>query len=87
MPALLGVLMDDPYDAIRYMADRSLRSLPGVDAASLEYDPIPRPDTRPPFAPRAARLSDLSHKDASRVQNVIRTLMPMRDERAVMLLE
>ncbi|HET8935235.1 MAG TPA: multiheme c-type cytochrome [Polyangiales bacterium] len=86
-PALLGVLMDDPYDAVRYMAGRALKSLPEFQASSLDFDPVPRPETRPPFAPRAARLSDLPHQQADRVQQAINRLLPSRDQRAVMLLE
>jgi hypothetical protein len=84
---LLGVLMDDPYDAVRYMAGRALKSLPDVDSSSLHYDAVPRPDTRPPFAPRVARLSSLTHKQFERVDQTITRLLPSRDERAVMLLE
>jgi nitrate/TMAO reductase-like tetraheme cytochrome c subunit len=87
LPPLLGVLMDDPYDAVRYMAGRALKTLPDVDAASLGYDPVPRPETRPPFAPRAARLSGMTHQQSDRVQQVITRLLPSRDQRAVMLLE
>jgi hypothetical protein len=28
MPALLGVLIDDPYDAVRYVAGHALKPLP-----------------------------------------------------------
>jgi hypothetical protein len=35
-PPLLAVLLDDPYDAVRYHANRSLRRIPGFDA--IEYD-------------------------------------------------
>jgi hypothetical protein len=87
LPSLVGVLMDDPYDAVRYMAGRALKSLPEVNASALDYDPVPRPDTRPPFAAQAARLSDLTHQQADRVQQVIGRLLPSRDQRAVMLLE
>jgi hypothetical protein len=87
LPALLGVLMDDPYDAVRYMAGRALKSLPNVDSSGLDYDAVPRPETRPAFAPRAARLSDLSHQQADRVQQALGRLLPSRDQRAVMLLE
>ena len=87
MPAVLGVLMDDPYDAVRYMAGRALKSLPDVDSSALDYDPVPRPDTRPPFAPRAARLSSLTHQQSERVGQTVTRLLPSRDDRAVMLLE
>jgi hypothetical protein len=87
LPALLGVLMDDPYDAIRYMAGRALKGLPDVDATGLDYDPVPRPETRSAVAPKAARLSGLTHQQAERVQQTIGRLLPSRDSRAVMLLE
>jgi nitrate/TMAO reductase-like tetraheme cytochrome c subunit len=87
MPPLLGLLMDDPYDAIRYMAGRALKSLPGVDSSQLGYDPVPRPETRPPFAPQAARLSDHTHQQSESVRRTITRLLPSRDQRAVMLLE
>jgi Cytochrome c554 and c-prime len=53
LPAVLGVLMDDPYDAVRYAAGRSLRSLEGFDG--LEYDFVPRPDSRAAIAGEIAR--------------------------------
>ncbi len=84
---ILGVLMDDPYDAVRYMAGRALKSLPDVDSSALQYDPVPRPDTRPPFARRTARLSSLTHQQSERVGQTIDRLLPSRDDRAVMLLE
>jgi formate-dependent nitrite reductase cytochrome c552 subunit len=87
LPPLLGVLMDDPYDAVRYMAGRALKGLPDVDSSGLVYDAVPRPETRPPMAPQAARLSDLTHQQAERVQQTITRLLPSRDQRAVMLLE
>jgi hypothetical protein len=87
MPALLGVLMDDPYDAVRYIAGRSLRSLPGVDAASLNYDFVPRPNTRQPMAARVAALTKLSPEDQARLRQLFARLLPTRDHRAVVLLE
>lgn len=44
MAPFLAPLLDDPYDAVRFVASRSLRALPGFDA--LEYDFV---------APSAAR--------------------------------
>ncbi len=40
----LAQLMDDPYDAVRIIASRSLRRLPGVDADG--YDPLDAPAGR-----------------------------------------
>jgi hypothetical protein len=36
MPPHLATLLDDPYDAVRFIAERSLRSLPGF--GTLQYD-------------------------------------------------
>ena len=44
MAPFLAPLLDDPYDAVRFVASRTLRALPGFDA--LEYDFV---------APSAAR--------------------------------
>lgn len=49
-PPVLGVLMDDPYDAVRYIAGRSLRQLAGFER--FAYDFVPAPDSRPAAAPR-----------------------------------
>jgi Cytochrome c7 and related cytochrome c len=87
VPALLGVLMDDPYDAVRYIAGHSLESLPGVDAASLHYDFVPRPNTRQPMAARVAGLTKLSPSDRARLTELFARLLPTRDHRAVVLLE
>jgi hypothetical protein len=74
---LLGELMDDPYDAVRYIAERSLRSL-GTDARALGYDFVPRPETRPAFAPRLA--NDVSAEQRALFTRLLsaRDLHPMR---------
>jgi hypothetical protein len=87
LPALLGVLMDDPYDAVRYIAERSLRSLPGVDASKLQYDFVLPPGKRPPVAARVAQLSVESAADQQRTAAWIARLLPLRDQRPVLLLE
>lgn len=89
MPALLGVLMDDPYDAVRYIAGHSLRTLPNVDLTTLNYDFVPRPDTRAPVAPRVASLQrpPLSAAEAERQRALFQRLLPGRNHRAVILLE
>lgn len=96
-PALLGVLMDDPYDAVRYIAERSLRSLPGLNLADVErlqYDFVSRPETRAPVAQRIAglRIERPQHDpyaaaDDARIQGLIQRLLPLRDQRPVTLLE
>ncbi len=44
MPPFLAQLLDDPYDAVRFIASRSLKSLPAF--ASLEYDFVAPPRSR-----------------------------------------
>jgi hypothetical protein len=95
---VLGILMDDPYDAVRYIAGRSLRRAPGFER--FEYDFVPAPDLRPPVTPRvlstwqqqgkSARagrrelLIDASGRlDQARVSELLQT----RDNRPVHLLE
>ena len=51
---LLGVLLDDPYDAVRIVAARSLRRIPGF--AGFEYDSTPAPDSRPSASERVFAL-------------------------------
>lgn len=87
MPALLGMLMDDPYDSVRYIAERSLRALPDVDTRALHYDYVPRPGTRPPAASEVARLGALAEPEAASLASEMRRLKPLRDHRAVLLLE
>jgi hypothetical protein len=55
LPPFLGLLMDDPYDAVRLIAHRSLRTLGDFD--ELQYDSIPAPAERPAVAPRVTALA------------------------------
>lgn len=50
MVPFLGVLMDDPYDAVRHIAVRSLRTF--QDFEKFEFDSVPRPHERNPVVPR-----------------------------------
>lgn len=50
MPPFLAVLLEDPYDAVRYIAGRSLMSLP--DYQDLRYDFISAPEVRAETAER-----------------------------------
>ncbi|HKU39652.1 MAG TPA: multiheme c-type cytochrome [Polyangiales bacterium] len=87
LPALLGVLMDDPYDAVRYVAERSLRALPGVDTAQLDYDFVQPPERRAPVAARVAELARAKPEDRERTAAWTARLLPLRDQRPVLLLE
>jgi formate-dependent nitrite reductase cytochrome c552 subunit len=50
MPAHLSTLLDDPYDAVRFIAYRSMRSLPAFAAFTGDF-----------LAPPAQRRSDMAH--------------------------
>ncbi len=52
-PYLLQLLLDDPYPAVRIVAARSLRSLPGFE--DLRYDPTGPPEERAGAAREAFR--------------------------------
>ncbi len=68
---ILGQLLDDPYPAVRFIARRSLGSLPGFPG--LPYDFAPAPNERAPARPvvwtawRSARHSNDASKDRSAV--------------------
>jgi hypothetical protein len=89
MPALLGRLLDDPYDAVRYIAERSLRSLPEIDARNLNYDFVPRPSLRPAVAERVAGLARPQPSAAEReyLRLIFERLAPRRNDRDLQLLE
>jgi hypothetical protein len=54
MAPYLALLLTDSYDAVRYIAGRSLRTLPGLEP--FEYDFVARPDVRAEARIRALRL-------------------------------
>jgi hypothetical protein len=87
-PALLGVLMDDPYDAVRYISERSLRTL-GFDAKELGYDFVPRPAFREPVAAKVAERMQPNMRAAERAElrALFARLLAARDEKPVRLLE
>jgi hypothetical protein len=67
MAPFLAQLLDDPYDAIRFIAFRSLRTLPGFGA--FDYDFV-----QPPAVRRAAQLRAMATWD--RAPNQPRTTRP-----------
>lgn len=81
-PLLLGILLDDPYDAVRYVAARSLRqrgrALPG-------YDFSVRPEQRAPVAELVAGADAQQPSAAERA--AIDRLRPLRNDRPLQLLE
>jgi hypothetical protein len=54
MAPYLALLLTDSYDAVRYIAGRSLRTLPGLER--FEYDFVARPDSRAEARVRALQL-------------------------------
>jgi hypothetical protein len=96
MAPYLVQLLDDPYDAVRYIAERSLRRIPGFE--HLEFDFL---DTRPVRAPRRdraleiwRRLNDhesrpavLLDSDGQLDLDVFSRLLGQRDDRPVRLKE
>jgi hypothetical protein len=87
-PALLGVLMDDPYDAVRYIAERSLRAT-GLNASGLHYDFVQRPNERASVAEYVARQAapPLAPDEQARMQALFARLLRERDDKPVRLLE
>jgi len=92
----LAVAMDDPYDAVRFIATRSLRTLPGYQG--FTFDSIPAPRTRPKAADGVARAlppgADLSARpelalraDGRPREDVAARLLAGRDETPIDLLE
>lgn len=99
-PMLLGVLLDDPYDAVRIVAARSLRGIPGFEG--FEYDSTPAPSSRPSAAERVfallaqrrperanggARPELLLGADGAFDRERIAQLLRARDDRPINLLE
>jgi hypothetical protein len=85
-PALLGVLMDDPYDAVRYIAERSLRAS-GLDAPG--YDFVQRPSEREPVAQSVARRAapGLARDEGTPMHALFERLLRDRDTKPMRLLE
>ena len=54
MPPYLGLMLDDPYDAVRFIANRSLRSLPGFAGFTSDF-----------VAPRQQRIADMTRAVAA----------------------
>jgi hypothetical protein len=83
-PALLGVLMDDPYDAVRYIAERSLRATDPT-AHDFAYDFAKRPGEREPVAELVGRRAALAVPADGRA--LFERLLRERDIKPVRLLE
>jgi hypothetical protein len=97
---ILAPLLDDPYDVVRFIVGRSLRSLPGFDG--FEYDFLAAPEVRMDVSQQAIEvwesqrkqaglpvdLSDLLQTDsADTLSELVKTLLRDRDDRRVELAE
>jgi hypothetical protein len=60
----LAQLLDDPYDAVRFVAHRSLKRLPGF--ADFEYDFIGPPSARTAAVPRARTVWEQARTGGNR---------------------
>lgn len=67
MTPILAQLLDDPYDAVRFIAARSLRSLPGFQA--FPYDFVAPPKQRYAAQLSAMRAWDSAGRGASTASN------------------
>ncbi|MDE0102350.1 MAG: multiheme c-type cytochrome [Bryobacterales bacterium] len=91
---LLSPLLDDPYDAVRYIAARSVRQLGGLDDSSHDFLDPPRQRQAAAErllrnrAPRAGRLPDGLFTESRAVDlGVVQELTRQRDDRPVYLVE
>jgi hypothetical protein len=98
MAPYLAELLNDPYDAVRFIASRSLVALPGL--SGLQYDFVAGPKARYQAQLRTMAIWDRTRADAKRtdshllftsggtvdVQAVLR-LLKQRDNRRVLLRE
>jgi hypothetical protein len=83
--ALLGALLDDPYDAVRYVAARSIARQP--DAGELEYDFLAPPAERVEAARRLRGRDRLAPDHPSLLGARLAELAARRDDRPVLLAE
>jgi hypothetical protein len=82
MAPFLAILLDDPYTAVRYIAARSLRRLPGWE--DLAYDHLAPPEERRAASARArARAGVSSLVDDETIERLRRA----RDDRQMFLAE
>jgi hypothetical protein len=82
------VLLDDPYDAVRYIAARTMRSL-GLDAGTSGYDFVQRRTLSEPSPTYVAQRipPTLPDDERERLQTLFERLLVQRDDRPMRLLE
>ena len=99
MPFYLAQLLDDPYDAVRFVAYRTLRTLPGFDRFQYDFVAPPRQrfdaqlktiDLWRRNWDRGGRRDDqqlLFNSDGTPMGDVVKRLLRDRDHRRVLLRE
>jgi len=99
MPFYLAQLLDDPYSAVRFVAYRSLRHLPGFDTLTYDFAGPPRQrfdaQLRTIDISRRTRRQDdlngaarvLLNPDGSPMGDVVTRLLQQRNRRRVLLRE
>ena len=77
IPPVLAQLMDDPYDAVRCVAERSLRATSRL--IPNDYDFTARPEARPAVAPQVLRAWAAELPDAEKTKVPTSTLVDAQD--------
>lgn len=93
MAPTLAPLLEDPYDAVRYVAGQAAATLPHSDP--FEYDFLDAPTARADAAAALARSSSMEGRFSSGVQDkagrldhgLIQRLLQLRDDRPVYIVE
>ena len=97
MPPFLANLLLDPYDAVRFVAFKSIRTLSQYQ--SLDYDFVALPDTRSKAKERVSEIWELRSRNRSVARAVLvnpdgrldverfDTLRELRDDTPVYLAE
>jgi len=96
LPPYLAMLLDDPYPAVRYIAGRSVKRLPGYDGFSYDYLATPDELRRcreqaleiwTHQAKAAPHSSLLVGEDGRLEQDTVNKLLKSRDHRVVQLFQ
>lgn len=81
----LGLLLNDPYDAVRYIAYQSLRRQPGYE--DLVYDFLAPAEEREHTANKVLQGWTASNEDSLEQQEIYARLLARRDNRPLTLAE
>ncbi len=81
----LALFLDDPYDAVRYIASRSLKTLPGFQAFAFDY--VAPQQTRAAQRIQAMQIWRATRDDSVRGRAVVNRLSRERNNRRVVYRE